>query len=52
LALAVLISAPVSLVLLSRQRDAVSAAVVSAARKGRRKIEDSRTSEDDPATPS
>jgi hypothetical protein len=51
-ALAVLISGPVSLVLLSRQRDAMSAAVVSAARRGRRKIEESRTREDDPAAPS
>jgi Mn2+/Fe2+ NRAMP family transporter len=51
-ALAVLLSGPVSFVLLSRHRDAMSAAVVSAARRGRRKIEESRTREDDPAAPS
>jgi Mn2+/Fe2+ NRAMP family transporter len=51
-ALAVLLSGPVSFVLLSRHRDAMSSAVVSAARRGRRKIEESRTREDDPAAPS
>jgi hypothetical protein len=51
-ALAVLISGPVSLVLLSRQRDAMSASVLSVARRSRRKIEESRTREDGPATPS
>jgi Mn2+/Fe2+ NRAMP family transporter len=51
-ALAVLVSGLVSLVLLSSQRDAMSAAVMSAARRGRRKIEEARTREDDPATPS
>ncbi|HZB31797.1 MAG TPA: DUF4229 domain-containing protein [Streptosporangiaceae bacterium] len=51
-ALAVLISGLVSLVLLSRQRDAMSAAVTSAARTGHRKFEESRGREDDPATPS
>jgi Protein of unknown function (DUF4229) len=51
-ALAVLVSGLVSLVLLSRHRDAMSTAVLSAARKGRRKIEESRTREDGPATPS
>lgn len=50
--LAVLVSGPVSFVLLSHQRDAMSAAVLSAARRGRRKIEESRTREDGPATPS
>jgi Mn2+/Fe2+ NRAMP family transporter len=54
LALAVLISGLVSLVLLARQRDAMSAAVLAGARKGRqnleRKIEESRTSEDDDPT--
>jgi hypothetical protein len=44
--LAVLISGPISFVLLSRQRDSMSAAVMSVARKGRRKIEESRTRED------
>ncbi|HEU5155432.1 MAG TPA: DUF4229 domain-containing protein [Streptosporangiaceae bacterium] len=51
-ALAVLVSGLVSLVLLSRQRDAMSATVMSAARGARRRIEESRTREDDPATPS
>jgi hypothetical protein len=51
-ALAVLVSGLVSLVLLSHQRDAMSTAVMKAARKGRRKLEESRAREDDPATPS
>jgi Mn2+/Fe2+ NRAMP family transporter len=51
-ALAVLASGLVSLVLLSSQRDAMSAAVMSAARRGRRKIDESRTREDDRAAPS
>ena len=54
-ALAVLLSGLVSLVLLSRQRDKMSASVVAAARRGRRtieaKIEESRTREDGPAAP-
>jgi hypothetical protein len=52
-ALAVLVSGLVSLVVLSRQRDAMSTAVLASARKGRRtierKVEKSRTREDDPA---
>ncbi len=47
-ALAVLVSGLVSLVLLSRQRDAMSVSMLAAARKGRRKLEESRTREDDP----
>jgi uncharacterized membrane protein YgaE (UPF0421/DUF939 family) len=50
IALGVLVSGLVSLVLLSSQRDAMSAAVMSAARKGRRKFEESRTREDGPPT--
>jgi Mn2+/Fe2+ NRAMP family transporter len=49
-ALAVLISGLVSLVVLTRQRDRMSASVVSAARRARgnleRRIEESRTRED------
>jgi hypothetical protein len=49
----VLTSGLVSLVLLSRQRDAMSTAVAAGARSGRakleRKLEESRTREDDPA---
>jgi Mn2+/Fe2+ NRAMP family transporter len=52
LALAVLLSGLVSFVLLSRQRDSMSSAVMSAARSGRRRleerIEESRTKEDPP----
>jgi hypothetical protein len=47
-ALAVLLSGLVSYVLLSPQRDAMSGAVISAIRGGRRKIEESRTKEDPP----
>lgn len=54
-ALGVLLSGLVSLVLLSHQRDKMSASVLAAARRGRRKIEakveESRTREDDPAAP-
>jgi Mn2+/Fe2+ NRAMP family transporter len=52
IALAVLVSGLVSLVLLSQQRDAMSATLMSAVRRGRRRIEESRTREDDPAAPS
>jgi hypothetical protein len=51
IALAVLVSGLASVVLLSGQRDAMSAAVSSAARRGRRKIDESRAREDDPANP-
>ncbi|WP_433329611.1 DUF4229 domain-containing protein [Spirillospora sp. CA-294931] len=46
LGLAVLISGVISFVLLSRQRDAMSAAVVTGVRGGRAKLDKSRTSED------
>ncbi|MFC5748630.1 DUF4229 domain-containing protein [Actinomadura rugatobispora] len=46
LALAVLISGVVSFVLLSGQRDAMSAAVVSGVKERRRKFERARTKED------
>jgi hypothetical protein len=51
IAVAVLVSGLVSFVLLSRQRDAVSALVSSGARKGRQKIEEARAKEDPPDTP-
>jgi hypothetical protein len=50
-ALAVLFSGLASYVLLSRQRDAMSSALVSAVRGGRRKIEEARTKEDPPPQP-
>lgn len=46
LLLALLISGVISFVLLSGQRDAMSSAVVSGARGGRRKLERARTKED------
>lgn len=48
LALAVLVSGVVSFVLLARQRDAMSSAIVSGVRDKRRRFETSRSREDDP----
>ena len=48
---AVLISGLISFVLLSRQRDAMSSAVTSGIRDGRRRFEAARSSEDLPEEP-
>jgi hypothetical protein len=50
-ALAVLLSGLVSYVLLSHQRDAMSSAITSAVRGGRRKLDQARTKEDPPPPP-
>jgi hypothetical protein len=48
LAVAVLVSGLISFVLLSRQRDAMSSAVVAGVRGGRRRLEEARSREDPP----
>jgi hypothetical protein len=47
-ALAILISGLISVVLLARQRDAMSSAVASGVRTRRRRFEEARTREDEP----
>lgn len=51
LGLAVLVSGLISLVLLSRQRDAVSSVVATTVTSGRRRLEQAKTAEDPEAAP-